>query len=59
MKHSADLTVAELNAELFGTSDKRALPTASLIQQMLDSGGGISDLVFSPGDRRRLSASAS
>lgn len=49
MKHSADLTVAELNAELFGTSDKRAIPTPSLIQQMLDSGSGISDLVLSPG----------
>ena len=43
------LTVAELNVALFGTSDARAIPTAALIQQMLDSGDGISDLVFSPG----------
>jgi twitching motility protein PilT len=43
------LTIAELNAALFGTSEARALPTATLIQQMLDSGDGISDLVFSPG----------
>jgi twitching motility protein PilT len=43
------LTVPELNATLFGTSDARAIATADLIQQMLDSGGGISDLVFSPG----------
>jgi twitching motility protein PilT len=43
------LTVAELNAALFGTSDARAIATPALIQQMLDSGDGISDLVFSPG----------
>ncbi len=43
------LTVAELNAALFGTSDARAIPTTTLIQQMLDSGDGISDLIFSPG----------
>jgi twitching motility protein PilT len=43
------LTVAELNAALFGTSDARSLSTANLIQQMLDSGNGISDLIFSPG----------
>jgi len=45
----ADLTVAELNEALFGSSDARAIPTDTLIQQMLDSGSGISDLVFSPG----------
>jgi twitching motility protein PilT len=49
MKPAPEMTVAELNATLFGTSDARALPTAALVQQMLDSGGGISDLVFSPG----------
>src|SRR3954464_2868749 len=43
------MTVPELNAALFGTSDARAIATATLIQQMLDSGNGISDLVFSPG----------
>jgi twitching motility protein PilT len=43
------LTVPELNAALFGTSDARAIATADVIQQMLDSGAGISDLVFSPG----------
>lgn len=39
----------ELTAVLFGTSDARAIPTQTLIQRMLDSGDGISDLVFSPG----------
>ena len=38
-----------MNAALFGTSEARAITTASLVQQMLDSGDGISDLVFSPG----------
>ena len=38
-----------MNAALFGTSDARAIATPALIQQMLDSGDGISDLVFSPG----------
>ena len=46
---TGELTVAELNATLFGTSDARAIATPALIQQMLDSGDGISDLVFSPG----------
>ena len=46
---TGELTVAELNATLFGTSDARAIETPILIQQMLDSGEGISDLVFSPG----------
>src|SRR6187402_3508682 len=49
MKKPADLTIAETNAALFGTSDARAITTAALIQKMLDSGDGISDLVFSPG----------
>ena len=43
------LTVAELNVALFGRSDARAIATPALIQQMLDSGDGIRDLVFSPG----------
>lgn len=43
------MTVPELNAALFGTADTRAIETAVLIQQMLDSGNGISDLIFSPG----------
>jgi len=43
------MTVPELNATLFGSSDARTISTASLIQQMLDSGNGISDLIFSPG----------
>jgi twitching motility protein PilT len=43
------MTVAELNAALFGTSDARAAATDTLIHKMLDSGDGISDLVFSPG----------
>jgi twitching motility protein PilT len=49
MKKIAEMTVAEMNATLFGTSDARAIATGSLVQQMLDSGDGISDLVFSPG----------
>jgi twitching motility protein PilT len=49
MVTTEQLTVAQLNAALFGTSEARAIPTATLIQQMLDSGEGISDLVFSPG----------
>jgi twitching motility protein PilT len=49
MSTSETMTVAELNAALFGNSDARAISTAALIQQMLDSGNGISDLIFSPG----------
>ena len=49
MNKIENLSVAELNASLFGTSDARAITTPVLIQQMLDSGNGISDLVFSPG----------
>jgi hypothetical protein len=59
MKKTAEMNVAEMNAALFGTSDARAISTRSMVQKMLDSGDGISDLVFSPGRRRRLSASAS
>ena len=43
------MTVNELNAMLFGTSSVRAVATDALVRQMLDSGPGISDLVFSPG----------
>jgi twitching motility protein PilT len=49
MNKIENLSVAELSASLFGTSDARAITTPVLIQQMLDSGNGISDLVFSPG----------
>ena len=49
MKKTAEMNVAEIKAALFGTSDVRAIPTSELVQKMLDSGGGISDLVFSPG----------
>ena len=48
-EQSDGLLAAELNTILFGTSDARAIATPALIQQMLDSGTGISDLVFSPG----------
>jgi len=48
MSH-AELTVSELTTSLFGSSDARAIATPALIQAMLDSGDGISDLVFSPG----------
>jgi len=43
------MSIAELSAALFGTSTARAIQTPVMIQQMLDSGKGISDLVFSPG----------
>jgi twitching motility protein PilT len=49
MSSSVAMTVNELNAMLFGTSETRAVPTDALIGQMLDSGDGISDLIFSPG----------
>jgi twitching motility protein PilT len=38
-----------VNSELFGAVKTRALATSSLIQAMIDSGDGISDLVLSPG----------
>ena len=43
------MTAAQYNTALFGTSEERAIATPALIQLMLDSGDGISDLVFSPG----------
>ena len=43
------LSVEQLQASLFGASASKAVPTAALITAMLDSGPGISDLVFSPG----------
>ena len=46
--NSAPLSVAELNATLFGTSG-RTVPTDTIIKTMLDVGTGISDLIFSPG----------
>ena len=49
MTTSESMTAAEYNTALFGSSDVRAIATPLLIQQMLDSGDGISDLVFSPG----------
>jgi twitching motility protein PilT len=49
MTSASPLTVAELNATLFGTSEARAVPTDTIIASMLDVGAGISDLIFSPG----------
>jgi twitching motility protein PilT len=49
MTNPALLTVAELNATLFGSSDARAVATDKIIGTMLDAGTGISDLIFSPG----------
>jgi twitching motility protein PilT len=49
MSSSASMTVNELNAMLFGTSSERSITTDALVRLMLDSGPGISDLVFSPG----------
>ena len=48
MNSPVQLTVAELNAALFGTSTDRAVPTDTIIKAMLDVGDGISDLIFSP-----------
>ena len=42
-------TPTDLNHEMFAAFTKRALPTPKLIQEMIDSGDGISDLVLSPG----------
>jgi twitching motility protein PilT len=49
MNTTAQLTVAEVTATLFGTSTERAVPTDTIIKTMLDVGTGISDLIFSPG----------
>ena len=38
-----------LNDALFGTDKTRVLPTPAVILALIDSGDGISDLVFSPG----------
>ena len=40
---------SDLNDVLFGTDKTRAMATPALIQEMINSGDGISDLVFSPG----------
>jgi len=42
-------TASNLSETMFGASTTRALATAALIQAMIDSGDGISDLVLSPG----------
>jgi twitching motility protein PilT len=49
MSDPGDPASAELDTALFGTSRARAVATPALIAAMLDSGAGISDLVFSPG----------
>jgi len=49
MNTSAQLSVAEVSAALFGTSTARAITTDTIIKAMLDVGSGISDLIFSPG----------
>jgi twitching motility protein PilT len=49
MKKTTEMSVAEIVTALFGTTNTRAIATQDLVQRMLDSGGGISDLVFSPG----------
>ena len=38
MNNPALLTVADLNATLFGTSDARTVPTDKIIATMLDAG---------------------
>jgi twitching motility protein PilT len=42
-------TASPLSETMFGASTTRALATPALIQAMIDSGDGISDLVLSPG----------
>ncbi|MEO7157255.1 MAG: PilT/PilU family type 4a pilus ATPase [Vicinamibacterales bacterium] len=49
MTSPESMTAAEFNIALFGSSDARAMATPLLIEQILGSGDGISDLVFSPG----------
>jgi twitching motility protein PilT len=44
-----DQTPAAIEARLFAFSDDVVIDTTGLINGMLDSGKGISDLVFSPG----------
>ena len=44
-----DQTPAAIEARLFAFSDDIVIDTAGLINGMLDSGKGISDLIFSPG----------
>ena len=46
---SGDSTTAHLRETLFGSSTTRAIATPALIEVMLRSGAGISDLIFSPG----------
>jgi twitching motility protein PilT len=43
------MTTEDLRRTLFGTSDERVAGTASVIDAMVASGSGISDLIFSPG----------
>src|SRR5512147_426728 len=47
----ATATEPSIETQLFGPAPSQppAVPTASLISSMLDSGTGISDLIFSPG----------
>ena len=42
-------TPSDLNTDLFGAFTTRAIATPALIQAMIDSGEGISDIVLSPG----------
>ena len=39
----------DLNDALFGSNPSRSIATSALIQAMIESGAGISDLIFSPG----------
>ena len=51
MSQTVPNATADLIAELFGApaSDVNAMFTPAVIMAMLDSGAGISDLIFSPG----------
>jgi twitching motility protein PilT len=44
-----DVSAVELRESLFGPSTARAVPAADLIERMVGTGEGISDLIFSPG----------
>ena len=43
------MATTDLNDALFGSNPSRAIATSALIQAMIESGAGISDLIFSPG----------
>ncbi len=49
MHSSADAYDTALESRLFAHADDTVIDTPTLISLLLDSGKGISDLIFSPG----------